>query len=231
MDIGKAFGFVTKDDTWITKVLIGGLVSLIPLIGQFVVSGYSLRVAKNVARGDERPLPEWGEFGDFLTRGFLAWVIQLVYFLPLMVFYFIFIAITVGAAAATTDAQGQGGEGSIIALCLFPLLFALAIVCAIASLAATARYIATDEFGQAFRFSEVLANMRQNIGTYGALVAVAILAGLAAMVGLIGCGVGVIFTSFYAYLVIGHALGQALPQLFPPRDIASPAGFPPTTSF
>lgn len=228
MDIGKAFGFVTKDDTWITKVLVGGLVALIPLIGQFVVSGYSLRVAKNVSRGDERPLPEWGEFGDFLTRGFLAWVIQLVYFLPLIIFYVIFIAITVGAAAATED---QGGQGSMIALCLFPLLFILALVCGAASLAAVARYTATDEFSQAFRFSEVLANLRQNLSTYITLVLVAILAGLAATVGLIGCGIGVIFTSFYAYLVIGHALGQALPQLFPPRDIAGPAGFPPTTSF
>jgi hypothetical protein len=228
MDIGRAFGFVTKDESWITKVLIGGLLSLIPLVGQLAVTGYSYRVAKNVARGEER-LPEWGEFGDYLTRGFLGAVIQIVYTLPAILLYFVVIFVTVGAAAATTDAEGRGGEGSIIGLCLLPLILILAIVCGMAALSAIARYIATDEFSQAFKFGEVLASLRQNLGTFGMLIVVAILAGLVASLGVIACGVGVLFTSFYAYLVMGHALGQALPQLYPPRDIAP--GYPPVQSF
>jgi hypothetical protein len=231
MDIGRAFGFVTKDESWISKVLIGGLVALIPVVGTFVVSGYSYRVAKNVAGNSERPLPEWGEFGDFLTRGFLAWVIQLVYLLPVIILYFIVILITVGAAAVTTDAEGQGGQGALIALCLFPLLLILALACGLGALTGIARYLATDEFGQAFKFGEVLANLRANLGTYAMVILIAILAGLVASVGIIACGVGVLFTSFYAYLVIGHAIGQALPQVYPARDTQSPIGYPPTTSF
>ena len=48
MDIGKAFGFVFEDEEWVSKVLIGGLIFLIPLIGQFAVIGYSFKVAQNV---------------------------------------------------------------------------------------------------------------------------------------------------------------------------------------
>ena len=72
MDFGKAFGYVFEDEGWVSKVLIGGLVALIPIIGSLVVSGYSYKIAQNVARGAARPLPEWNEFGDALARGFFG---------------------------------------------------------------------------------------------------------------------------------------------------------------
>lgn len=231
MDIGKAFGFVTKDETWITKVLIGGLVTIIPLIGSLVVSGYSLRVAQNVARGSERPLPEWNEFGDFLVRGFLAAVIQLVYLLPALILYFVFIALTIGAGAMTADSDGQGGAGALIGLCLLPLLLIVALACGAAALCAIARYLATDEFGQAFRFAEVFASLRANLGNIVMLLVTAIVAGLVGGLGVIACGVGVLFTAFYAQLVIGHALGQILPLLSPARDIGGPTGYTPPPSY
>jgi hypothetical protein len=231
MDIGKAFGFVTKDESWLTKVLVGGLVMLIPFIGQFVVNGYGLRVAKNVAQGQERVLPEWNEFGDFLTRGFLAWVIQLVYFLPFALFYGIFIAAVTIPAAVAAESGSDGGAAGVLALCLAPILLIVGLASGVASMAGIARYIATDQFSEAFKFGEVFANLRAALGAYLRLLLVAILASLVASLGLIACGVGILFTSFYAYLVIGHAFGQILPQLFPQRDIAGPSGYPPVQSF
>ena len=63
MDIGKAFSYVFEDEQWISKVLIGGLLIWIPIVN-FAVFGYMIKVAQNVAQGNPRPLPEWGEFGD-----------------------------------------------------------------------------------------------------------------------------------------------------------------------
>lgn len=57
MQIGKTLSFVTEDEQWISKVLIGGLVALIPVVGTFAIQGYAYRVAQNVARGNPRPLP------------------------------------------------------------------------------------------------------------------------------------------------------------------------------
>ncbi|HWQ15937.1 MAG TPA: DUF4013 domain-containing protein [Roseiflexaceae bacterium] len=231
MDIGRAFSFVTKDESWVTKVLLGGLITLIPILGTLATYGYSYKLARNVARGQERPLPDWNEFGDILTRGLMGIVIQIVYTLPVILLYFIVIFATAGAAAATMDAEGEGGAGALIGLCLFPLLFLAAIACGLAALAAIARYLATDEFGEAFKFGEVFASLRNNIGPFVMLIVTAIAAGIVASLGIFACGIGVLFTAFYAQLVIGHALGQLIAQLYPARDIQAPLGYTPPPSY
>ena len=209
-------------------MLIGGLVFLIPIVGQLAVTGYSYKVAQNVARGAARPLPEWNEFGDALARGFFGWVITLVYSLPVILFAIIFALITAGAAAASGDQRGGGAAGALT-LCLVPIIFILALVCGVAALTAVARYLATDNFGDAFKFNEVLASLRGGIGAWVMLLLVAIVAGFVAGLGIIACGVGVLFTSFYAQCVIGHGLGQTIRQLNLGQYDAPPSYGPPPT--
>ena len=240
MEIGKAFSFVTEDEQWITKVLIGGLIQFVPLLGTIAILGYSYRVAQNVARGNPRPLPAWGEFGDFLGRGFMALVIQIVYLLPLIVLYGVFAFLTVAGAAAAGDSEAGAGVVGLLTLCFIPIQLIAALVCGLAALAAIMRYLATDSLGEAFKFGEVIATLRNHIGSFLMILVVGILAGLAAgLLGVIACGVGVLFTGFYAQCVIGHAIGQAMQRIFPPQQPAyaapgyygPPPGYGPPSSY
>ncbi len=218
MEIGKAFGFVTEDEQWITKVLIGGLIQFVPLLGTIAILGYSYRVAQNVARGNPRPLPAWGEFGALLGRGFMVLIIQIVYLLPVIVLYGVFVFLTVAGAAAAGESEAGAGVVGLLGLCLIPLILIAALVCGFASLAAIMRYLATDSLGEAFKFGEVIATLRSHIGAFLMILVVGILAGLVAGLGVIACGVGVLFTGFYAQCVIGHAIGQAMQRIFPPQQ-------------
>lgn len=214
MDIGKAFGFVFEDEKWVSKILIGGLLFIIPIFGWFVVLGYSLKVADNVARNNPRPLPEWTDFGDLFMRGLYNFIIGLVYQIPVILLY-CGAALLLGGLSAAADssnsaASGAAGGAALAIACLYPLILILALVLAVASYVATARYLATGTFSEAFKFSEVFNSLRANVGTWVIFVLVAILASFVGSLGFIACGIGALFTYVYGYSVMGHSLGQTM---------------------
>jgi hypothetical protein len=230
MDIGKAFGFVFEDEKWVSKVLLGGLFLIIPIVN-FAVIGYMLKVAQNVAQGNPRPLPEWGEFGDHFMRGLYGVAIQIVYQLPTIIVYGVFFCVILAAGGAASSDRGGNGAGAIgaLSLCLVPLVIILALAGAFLSYVAAGRYVATNTLSEAFKFSEVIAGARGNLGAWLMLLLVVILAGFVGSLGAIACGVGALFTSFYAQCVIGHALGQTVAQQGMIGGATPPSYGPPPT--
>ena len=231
MDIGKSFSFVFEDEKWVSKVLLGGLIFLIPLIGQFAVIGYMLKVAQNVMQGNPRPLPEWGEFGDHFMRGLYGIVIQIVYQLPTLILYAVFFCVLLAAGGAAGSEGSSDGAGAIgvLSLCLLPLIFILALAGAFLGYVACGRYVATNTLSEAFKFSDVVASARGNLGAWVMLLLVVILAGFVGSLGVIACGIGALFTSFYAQCVIGHALGQTVSQVGMAGGATPPSYGPPPT--
>ena len=53
MDIGLSFSYMFEDKDWIKKILIGGLISLIPIVN-FAALGYVVQLVRNTRDG--RPL-------------------------------------------------------------------------------------------------------------------------------------------------------------------------------
>ncbi|HWS24001.1 MAG TPA: DUF4013 domain-containing protein [Anaerolineales bacterium] len=89
MKIGKAISFIFDDPDWWKKLLIGSVIILIPIIGWFVLLGWRLEIIKRVAQEHHEPLPSFDDFGDYLTRGFNSFLVQIVFKSPIILFFIV----------------------------------------------------------------------------------------------------------------------------------------------
>ncbi len=204
IDIGRAFSFVFEDENWIKKVLIGGLMFLVPIFGWFCIGGYMVETARNVRAGRERPLPEWNNWGDKFMLGLYLFLIGLAYSLMLMIPIMILIAVP-GIVVAMFDEEA----GAMLMSCLSPVGSLLSLVVYFVMLPVFVRFIHSNDLGDAFKFGEVIAMIRKTPGAWFILLLVYILSGIVGSVGMIACGIGALFTTMYGQMVLGHALGQA----------------------
>ncbi len=206
MKFGDAFTYVFQDQDWFKKLIIPGLVMLIPILGQIVVLGWSLKVTQNVIRNDPSPLPEL-DFGGDLSLGFKALIVSIVYSLPLLVIYIPFMIITALA--------GNSGEDTIMAVLgiagvCFGLLAALyGIAMAIVLPAAYARTAVEDSIGAGLKFGEVFGMVKKAFVPYLLVALGAMVASFIGSLGSIACVIGVLITMPYAMAINGHLYGQA----------------------
>ncbi len=222
MDFGKAFTYMFEDPDWLRKVGIGTAVTLvgilftpllIGLIPLIAVIGYTVDVVRNVMRGDERPLPEWEDWGGFLSRGLKVFGATLVWALPAVL---LIIPLAIGSALLD-QSQGAEGVGIAIVVCGSCLLLIWALFVTLLTPAIYARIAATDRFSSAFEFGKMWAFTRDNLGNVIiAIMLVNIVAGLIAAViagvGVIALVIGLVvtipFATLWQYLVQAHLFGQ-----------------------
>ncbi len=206
MDYGKAFTFVFEDKDWVTKLAIGGVVSLIPIVN-FVAIGYGLRVLKNVAEGVEQPLPEWSDFGDYFVQGLVSFLGGLVWAIPA-----ILLSMGIGFVSAVTGYEGDlQGAAAPVWLCVTSLsclsvLYGLFL--GVVTPSAMTHYAVSGDFGAMFRFGQIFKYITSNLGPYIIALLLGLVAGFIASFGIILCGIGVVFTGFWATLVSNYLLGQ-----------------------
>ena len=83
--------FPVKDERWVGKFAVGGLLSLCGmLIPLFLIplSGYRLRVMRRVLDEGTLSLPDWDDWGELILSGLKVWLVTIVYGLPLLVLVF-----------------------------------------------------------------------------------------------------------------------------------------------
>jgi len=81
MNYSLAFSFVKDEKDWILKLLVSGLISLIPVIGQLYLVGWLFEIARRVAAHETVLLPDVS-FSSFIKSGFKLTIITFVYMLP-----------------------------------------------------------------------------------------------------------------------------------------------------
>jgi hypothetical protein len=202
MDIGKSFTYLFEDERWLVKVVIGAVFTFLSifLIGIPFVLGYALETLKNVAEGWERPLPEWSELGDKFVKGLVFAIISIIYAIPIIV---------VSCLSGLIGQGGDDGLAGLVTACLSCISFLWGIVMALVLPAAQIRYAMTGEPMSAFQFGEMFSFATANLGNYIIAIVVYFIVGILAFVaGAIVCGVGLLFTGFWATLVESHLYGQ-----------------------
>jgi hypothetical protein len=214
MDIGKSFGYVFDDDRWITKILIAAAILalgilfswmlLIPLIlAGFLLGGYGIEITRRVLQGSTPVLPEWDNWGDLLVDGLKAWVIGLIYALPMII---VSVCLSIPIGIASEDAQEVSSVFSAFMSCLN---FLWGIVMGLLLPAAIASFVAEGEVSAAFRFGDVFNLVRHNFGTYVLVLVIGWVASIIGGLGLLACGVGFLVTAPYAGWITAHLRGQA----------------------
>ena len=214
MNFGRAFTYVTEDTEWFKKVIIAALVMLIPVVGPITVIGWALEITRRVINGEAETLPDWSNFGEYLSKGFQGFIINFVYLLPV---YLISgcaqslgpIMQSVGSSGSSDTMQMVASVVSIVTICLSCVMIAYELVIGFILPAALANYIVSGQISAGFRFSEIIALVRAAPSAYFMTLLGMILSGLLASLGLIACFIGVLFTAAYAYAVDAHLWGQA----------------------
>ena len=213
IDLGRAFSFIFDDEEWVKRILIGGLLLLIPLVGIFWLMGYMVDTARNVMQDNPRPLPAIN-FGDQLGKGLYVLLIGIVYAIPIL----ILICITMGLIALTAGATG--GDDGVIAgttlftmFCVYPFIFLVSLAIQMFVFAGYVRYIQTDSLSSALDFARIWGMVRSSLKTWAIVLLIYLLASIIASAGSIAAGIGIIFTMVFGQAFFGHILGQVAAQM------------------
>ena len=216
----RAFTFFREDEKWQEKLTIGAalvLVSmilspvLIGLVGWLIIGGYSIRLLQNVRDGHPKPLPEWGVWGEDLTRGFKLAVVYLVWALPLLAFM---IPTFIGSALAERQTELIGVALLVCGNCLSALY---GLFVSLASPGFMIAFAKDEEIRSGLDYRAVydwtVANIGQVIIVVLVMLAVSAALSLLGMIaGLILCVVGLIATiplaQLLTALVRSHLFGQ-----------------------
>jgi hypothetical protein len=195
--ITDAFAWPLRDPEWLTKLLIITLILLIPIVGAINGLGWMLASLDRLRAGEERLAPASLRY---IGRGLPLFVVNLVYFLGVtLVAALIYVPAVI---IATGQSQGQPNPALIsLAVLLSLIAFSVATLGSLAlDFAMPSIVLATDGDGirGGLHVAEVLRACRANISNTLIAGLMLIAASFVGSLGIVACGVGILFTTAYA---------------------------------
>ncbi len=143
----EAVKFAFKDRSWVVKILIGGILGLIPIVNLIFLIGYSLAVLKDSVENKPAQLPEWSRWMDYGKSGLGGLLIVVVYSLPM---------ILLGALAAAPAAGAFFYVLFWLANLITVPLFTLALIA----------YAKTGVFAGSFAFKQIWQTFAKDAQSY-----------------------------------------------------------------
>ncbi len=211
MNYSRAFSYVFEDKNWISKILIAGLIFLIPVIGQIYLCGWMIEIVRRVKAGRTDILPTT-HFTYFLTLGLKMVVVSLIYSIPVIIISGILQLLT--SSAGNTDESvftiffvGLGCVGGILSL-------VLQIAVSLLTTYGVIKLAETDQIKACLDFNDAFQCIKANIGPFIIVELLSIVASLIGAAGVLVC-IGFIFTVPYGTAITGHLVGQLWDNLKP----------------
>ncbi len=228
MKISEAFSYQFEDVQWPTKLGMGALISLVPILN-FAVVGYEVAIVRNVTAGVREPLPQWDGFGEKWREGLLLTLAGLVYSIPIMIAGAVLLVLLAASGAlaqypGASDAGQRLAAPNVIALvCFLILLLLYSLLLSLLRPIILVLFSKEGTFASCFKLKEILRVINRQPGPFFTTWIVIILAGLGiglvvgfinVVIGWIPCigwTIGALMafgTAMYLLTVDGYVFGQ-----------------------
>ena len=171
--------YMFKDANWLSKILVGALVSLVPILN-FAAYGYAVQTTRNI-RDDQAPLPGWsGNLGRFFMEGLKLFVIGFLYSILIWILSLISIPLF------TSDSGAANALGVLILL----VEIVVALLLLFWFQGVIVNFANKGTIGSGFAFGAIWGIIQKNMGRMLVTLGVAILASM--IVGIIAGILGII---------------------------------------
>jgi len=196
--ITEAFGWPVRDPAWLTKVLVTGLILLIPIVGVINGLGWMLAALDRLRAGDET-LPPAGL--GYLGRGWRLFTVQLAYGIAIAI-------VTSIAYVPSVILFVHEGRGSANALAVSTGVLLSLLTVSIATLGSLALnfamppiVLAVDRAGirGGLSLTGVTREARRSLSNTLIAGLMLIAAGFVGSLGVVLCGIGVALTTAYSF--------------------------------
>ena len=219
MNYSRAFSYVFEDKNWLSKILIAGLISLIPIIGQIYLFGWMVEIVRRTKAGRTDILPTT-HFTYFLTLGLKVFVVCLIYSIPVIILSCILGLMNTSvensdSSVITVIFTGVGCIGSI-------LTFVVHVAVSLLGTYGIIKLAETDQIKACLDFNDAFNTIKDNIGAFIIVELLALVAGLIQCAGMILCFVGAILTVPYGVAIVGNLVGQLWDNLKVNTDSRKP---------
>lgn len=225
MDAEKSFGYPFEDREWPSKLGLGALISMVPVLN-LAWSGYLVGIMRNVMNGNQEPLPTWDDIDRKFREGLILFAAGLIYVLPVLIAMGLPLGISV-LSSLSSENNNMQELGRTVTEIGWILVFGLLCVFLLYGLVLSILYPAIlilfsreGTFASCFKLRDALKMIRSNTGMFftawilsmGTSLGVGLLVGFVNMVvGFVPCigwiiglvlslGSGVYITAVHAHL-------------------------------
>jgi len=171
MDFGKSFSFPFEDNQWISKLGLGAVIAMVPILN-FAWTGYMVELIRNVINGAPQPLPNWDDIGKKFMDGVILTIAGLVYALPMLIVICLPLSFMIVPAILSSNGDMQdvanaiASAGSVLFACLLCVFMIYGLVLSVVYPAILIVFAREGTLASCFKFREVFDLIGKNMSPF-----------------------------------------------------------------